>query len=574
MAFPVMLVLCSIALSARTPRLVEDTDERKADYIFLEALRHKGLGNSDAYYDLVERAYEINPKDKFIGKEYGSKLIILTQDDSAAVEEGMRLIGNYVKSEPSDLYSGITYAQLSNHLGDPDEAVATMGKLYEVYADRIEVALRYVDALIANADSLNTVKALALIDTLERSEGINPELSMRRMRIYDGDNDTMAIRAEVRKLVNSAPQRVEYNTFAGQMFMNLGEPDSARVYFDQAVELDPTSGVAYFNRAAFYNQLGDSAAYDREVFQAMAQQDLDVEPKLEILRDYVIKLYTDSTQHERIANLFHTLIDMYPHEPTVRNFYASYLIAVKDYAGAAEQKSYELDMTPGDEDEWVVLSSLYLQTNDFAKVKSTADRGLHYFPNETSLYELASAASLSMGDSKEALSYIERGMATVDSTDYAAVSRLIGAKGDVFYKEELLDSAFTCYNQAIELDASNLTALNNCAYYLACSERDLDKALELIEKVVKERESDPTSLDTYAWVLFKRKEYEKAREIIDSALENSEEESAELYEHAGDIYFMDGMPEEALEYWKKASTLAPDNKLLKRKVKHKTFFYK
>ena len=124
------------------------------------------------------------------------------------------------------------------------------------------------------------------------------------------------------------------------------------------------------------------------------------------------------------------------------------------------------------------------------------------------------------------------------------------------------------------MNPNNLGALNNCAYYLACEDRDLDKAEAMILKVVSEKPEDGTSLDTYAWVLFKKQDYVKAKEVIDGALENESAPSAELYEHAGDIYFMNKEPDEALEFWRKALALDPDNDLLKRKVKHKTFYYK
>ena len=50
--------------------------------------------------------------------------------------------------------------------------------------------------------------------------------------------------------------------------------------------------------------------------------------------------------------------------------------------------------------------------------------------------------------------------------------------------------------------------------------------------------------------------------------------SAEIFHHAGDIYFMAGEPEQALDFWEKALKLDPDNELLKKKVNHKTYFYK
>ena len=65
-----------------------------------------------------------------------------------------------------------------------------------------------------------------------------------------------------------------------------------------------------------------------------------------------------------------------------------------------------------------------------------------------------------------------------------------------------------------------------------------------------------------------------AKQYMKEALEHAEEPSAELYHHAGDIYFMSGDPDTAVDYWNKAIELEPDNELLQRKVRHKTYFYK
>ncbi len=50
--------------------------------------------------------------------------------------------------------------------------------------------------------------------------------------------------------------------------------------------------------------------------------------------------------------------------------------------------------------------------------------------------------------------------------------------------------------------------------------------------------------------------------------------AADVLEHAGDIYFMSGLPDQAVEFWERAAKLAPENELLARKVKNKTYFYK
>ena len=52
-----------------------------------------------------------------------------------------------------------------------------------------------------------------------------------------------------------------------------------------------------------------------------------------------------------------------------------------------------------------------------------------------------------------------------------------------------------------------------------------------------------------------------------------DESSADVLDHAGDIYFMPGEPERALAFWKRALALDPENKLIQKKVLHKTYFF-
>ncbi|MDE7155066.1 MAG: tetratricopeptide repeat protein, partial [Muribaculaceae bacterium] len=158
-------------------------------------------------------------------------------------------------------------------------------------------------------------------------------------------------------------------------------------------------------------------------------------------------------------------------------------------------------------------------------------------------------------------------------TDYPLLSDIACTIGDAFYKENKIDSAFIYYEKSLTYNPDNLLALNNCAYYLACQDRDLDRAEEMCAQVIANDPDNPTSLDTYAWVFFKKHEYKTALDFIVRALELEDEPSAELYHHAGDIYFMTGDRDKAVENWKEALKLEPENDLLQRKIKHKAFFY-
>ena len=109
---------------------------------------------------------------------------------------------------------------------------------------------------------------------------------------------------------------------------------------------------------------------------------------------------------------------------------------------------------------------------------------------------------------------------------------------------------------------------------MAEEDRTLGRAELYASIAVAAEPENSTFLDTYAWVMFKQKKFETAKEYIDKALEYDTEPSAELYEHAGDIYFMNLDPDRALEFWKEALKLDPENELLKRKIEQKTYLQK
>ena len=155
------------------------------------------------------------------------------------------------------------------------------------------------------------------------------------------------------------------------------------------------------------------------------------------------------------------------------------------------------------------------------------------------------------------------------------MSNLVSGLGDVYFAKADTIKAFAHYEMAIDYNPANLMAMNNYAYFLAESKRDLDKAEHLSALTVKYEPENPTYLDTYAWIYFKKGEYSLALTYIRSAINYSEnEESAELLEHYGDILFMNGFHEEAIPQWERAFELNPESEMLQKKVKHKTFFFK
>ena len=230
------------------------------------------------------------------------------------------------------------------------------------------------------------------------------------------------------------------------------------------------------------------------------------------------------------------------------------------------------DLDPDNPNAWKKLVMLYLMSEDFPQAVTAAQKALEYNPDDMDLYQYIAPAYYQMKEYDKALKTYNKALEISDSTDYVLRSNIIGGMADVYYSMGDTLKAFDTYEKSLELYPGNTSIMNNYAYFLSVSNMDLDRAEKLSAIAVKDDPENPIFLDTYAWVFFKKKEYKLALAYIENAIKNSEEESAEILEHYGDILFMNGQFEKAVENWEKALKLDPKSDILQRKVKYKTYF--
>jgi tetratricopeptide (TPR) repeat protein len=133
---------------------------------------------------------------------------------------------------------------------------------------------------------------------------------------------------------------------------------------------------------------------------------------------------------------------------------------------------------------------------------------------------------------------------------------VLQASYDKTENREYLNQAVNLYKSMLNKMPNNVIVLNNLAYLLAENGLELEKAVEYSEKVYQQMPDNPNFLDTYAYVLYKNENYEKAEQIIQAAVQNTEQEhtqfSYEIYEHMGMIKEKLNKPEQAKQAYQRA----------------------
>lgn len=586
--------LIALLAPARTGK-VDDSRRKKARYFMMEGARQMALDNPSGAYEMFKRAYRVDSAYEDAAVAYGTQRLTLqnsVMEEDGEVDASLRMIRAFVDRYPGDFFEAEYYAYLASHLDTADEAIRIYERNDSLFPERTGPLLRLAEAYMQGG---NLEKAISALDRYERREGKSVNLSALKVRYLLSMQDSAGALHETAQLVASNPRDPMHLLFKGGVLDAVGKQDSALAVLLEAEGLAPDNGAVKMALADFYSKRGDSVAYDRKIYEALISEDFNLNQKGTVLASYLQRLINEKSNTLRGDTLFNVLNAQYPHEPLVLDLAARYAAAKGDFDKAAEQISYAIDMDMGNDKYWTQLLTYYMGAEKYDMVEESYHKAMdHVAISENIVFIRGSALSLG-GKYEEAvrvygdlLAMIDSAFSPTDTTvarevmnrlgvdDLDKLSNIYQLIGDTYYQAKRLDDTYRAYDMSLYFMPDNSATLNNYAYFLSENKGDLKKALDMSERSNIVSPDNPTFLDTYAWILFRSGKYSDAAAKQARALELAEKEgevSSELYSHYGDILFMNGQPEEALEYWKKALEKSPDDDLLQRKVKNKTFFY-
>ena len=566
----VLLALTAIAGKKETDKkTISLAEQRKAEYIFMEAQSQKNKGNFDAFYDLLAYAHEIDSTNTAISFYMGMCLLKMNYTTKERCEQGLALMKEHFEAQPEDLYETTFYSDANMQLGHPEEGLRAIKLLNERNPNRLELLVRLAEAYSQSGDY---TQSNVTYDSIATLFGSAIQITSSKIENYMAMNDSAGALREMRGLLATAPQNDSYNMAMSSLFQHYGMNDSALYYLDRAQEIAPDNGLIYLTRADYCYQAGDSAGYEQQIYNALTAEQLDVDTKLSVLMSYIRDNMTMEDTTQRINNLFTILIQQHPHEAKIHQLYSEYFYAKKDYKGAIEELGYSLDMNPTDADGWRNMVILNMIDDNYADAIKASEKALEYNPDNLDLRRYVAGCYQQMKEYDKAIEAYEKVLELTDSTNVEMLAEIYTGMGDAY--SEMKDSVKTveCYEHALKLAPLNSGVLNNYAYYLALRGQDLDRAERMAALAIKDEPDNANFIDTYAWVYFVKKDYAKALLYITSAVEKDEDNH--LLEHYGDILWFNDEKEAAVEQWTKALETEPDNELLQRKVKNKTYYEK
>lgn len=542
----------------------------------LKAEVASAAGNKAEAFDLLQLALELNPR----GFEAYSKISEYYSYLSGYGTGGIEALEAAMKLYPGDPH-------LTEQLFDAyvefyrlDDAEKLADELVRVSSDRVS-ALQKVYSLYDRQE--NYKKLLSTLDKYELYAGQDPDLQLVRAGIYAGMKRNKKAENIVLQLIKEHPYEEQYKIAYVRLLIDNKKYKEAKKQIDMLERTEASSPDVIDLKRDYYYAMGDSLNIFKTELEILGNDKVSDEAKDNIFYTMILKSFVDSAYAQTTLAFFDTLITHHPDNPKFL-IYKGISLQFDSIKAKEQEELYKraLELEPGMEEALGSLIQYWLrQLNTegadkdslWALIGQYAKQGVEYHPQRKAFYELWGQAAYMIKNYEEGIQASQSALRQLaDNLSDDSRSEYYAGIAECYHELGKMDEMYAAYDSALVWNDENAGVLNNYAYYLAEKGEQLDKAETMILKVLDKDPNNANTLDTYAWVLFMKKDYENARLIIDMAIKAEKDSvSATLYTHAGDIYIHCGLQDEAVDYWKKALEKKPGDAALEEKIRQRKY---
>lgn len=534
----------SVARSGET----EAQKKMKEQYYFLEALRQKQAGNLDAAVDNLYRCNSLNNNNSEVFATL-SEINMGCGYAKTAVEQ----MKTAVKLEPDNIDYKKNLANYSVNVYDLKQAA----ELYEELVKKDHKNKNIYFYYLANIYTMTKEyeKAIAAWNSFEDEEGINELITQEKFKLYLQLENKKKAFAEYDALIKSAPKETKYIALKGDLYLALNEPKKGEKCYLKGLKEFPNDPTLTSQYGYFLYETGRRKEGIAKLLSVLQDPGVDYLVK----HDLLARIASDSVLTVD-DSYYLKMIEDYPNEEYPSMVFATVLLNRGDTTGISYIRK-ALDINPKHEDSWLLLIKYYVGKNDTASFVAATQESVEHFPESANLLDVRGMACMMMKKNDEALSNWDKASRlAVESGDLSLASEVFAKSGDVYMLMKKNDSCFAMYDSALYYSPNNVMVLNNYAYYLSVNNRDLDKAERMSLQTLRADSKSPVFLDTYAWICFKKGEYNVAKLYIQQAYFNGGKTDPELLEHYADILYKTGSPaEECKKYWQEALEMRQSN---------------
>ena len=568
LAMLIYVMLTALTLQAQsTSQLPSHVSQasRSYDVLFHEAMLQRQKDHHDAAFDLLSRCIEMRPE--------AAEAYFFRAQYFAQMQQQDRALADYERAaqlEPDNTTYMETLAQSYIQRNRYAEAIAVVERMYEADKSRVELLHTLYQLYVQEKDYSQAVDVLDRIETID---GKNERISLAKSGLYTQMGEKQRALDEVKALAERYPNDLSYRTIYANTLMLNDHRDEAYAILQQILSEEPQNLRAQLTLRNYFIGEQDLMRADSLTRCVLLNPQATPEDKIYQLRQVIAENEQQGGDSTEVLRLFDQILAQPSPDADIAELKAAYM-DLKKMPRDSVVKALDnvLKIAPDRASARLHLVQMAWQDSDNKRIISLCQQARQYNPEEMAFYYYQGMAYYQLDDTDNALEAFQNGISVInDESSPEIVSDFYAVMGDLLHQKGREREAFAAYDSCLQWKPDNIGCLNNYAYFLSLRGQRLDEAEQMSQKTVKAEPKNPTYLDTYAWILFRQQRYAEARIYIDQTLQNDTAASSVELEHAGDIYAMCEEVDQALQYWRKALELDPQNKLLARKIKRKKY---
>ncbi|MBG0860077.1 MAG: tetratricopeptide repeat protein [Bacteroidales bacterium] len=537
----------------------ESYDSAAFDYLYVEGIKQKILGNAGDALRYFEQCLKINPESG--AAYYQMAQIVMTLGD---ISNGKKYLLTALSKEPVNIWYIMMLAGVYYQEKNIDSTIIFYEKAVKYYPERETLHLALANLY---SEDRQYEKAVKIYDALDKKYGPNESstLSAVRSLILAGKHEEAL--EKIQMLLKERPDEILYNGLLAEIYREKGDRENAREVYNKLIDRNPDNPEILLSLCDF---LISEKSYD-ELFPLLNKIIMNGN----ITREEKIRLFAQLTEESELIKsmdnelqeIFMVLETKFAEDDIITLLRPELLIKMGKTKEAGTRLEEIIGKRPENYYAWEKLLFLYLQEKDYRNLQLKGEECAKRFNMSFVAKMLYANGAMENGDYDTALEEIRKaGIIAGDNKEMSV--QALSMKASVYYKMKNLAKAFETFEEALKADNNDLTILNNYAYYLAEENLRLKEAQEMSAKVIEIEKTNSTYLDTYAWILYKRGKAKEAAKVMEFIMKNEEVNDAELFEHYGYILKKRRSCTKAVENWKKAYEIDNTKTILLKEIEN------
>lgn len=543
----------------------QDTTKKTSEKEFITAQTEyiKGLqefenGNYERALDHLIMAYAKVPE--HAGINYALSDAYFQLDDLAnAAFYGKKA----AELEPQNKWYHLKLAQIYRRAGKNQATIDELNKALEYHPNSIDVLYELASIYAEHKEYLQSNK---VYDRLLDMTGPDIGIFIQKLHNFNelGLQDSSIVQLENIRTLD--PDNLSTMQMLSNYYLEVDRPGQAKNMLHKALEKNRRDPKTLVMLADIYVEEAKWDSVGTLLGNVVSDPIIEHQAKLDVAR-YLFSRYQQEPENRQLTDALRHLLDQFvssePAYGAAHALAADFYLNENNHTRALQALAKTNELMPDNDVAWRQHLQLLLMEGNYDKALEVGLEADKYVPQDPFILYFIGSAHLQSGQPQQAVGWFDKATKTPSRKPFK--SAIYSSLADAYTSMDQWNKAVESYEQALNLDPENHTALNNYAYYLSEREERLDHAEKMALKAVDLVPNNASYLDTIGWVYYKKGNYEKASRYIKASIDTGQA-SAEVMEHMGDVMAKLKKPHEARNWWQKALKKDSSRTYLKDKI--------